>query len=331
MELAVQIGGGQVRRDKPGIEGIVEQAVLAEKLGFSTAFVPDHYVAEALGKLQTETPLYELFFVMATLAQRTKSIRIGSHVACMLFRHPAMHARLFAQVDEASNGRVIAGVGAGWTRAEFEMMGIDFPDVSERLERMDEAVTVMRGLWKNEPFSFDGRFYRVRDAVCLPKPVQKPGPPIMLGGSGNGILRRAGEWADIIHMVPVIGAAGTTTLEEIAKFTDTSLNAKLARVRMAEQKAGRNKGCVRFASTIFSYAMTQSEAETTQIAEPLAKMFNLSVQDLLRHPVSLIGTAEQMAEELRRREATHGLSMLAINFANLEQLKDFGEKVIPKM
>jgi alkanesulfonate monooxygenase SsuD/methylene tetrahydromethanopterin reductase-like flavin-dependent oxidoreductase (luciferase family) len=153
----------------------------------------------------------------------------------------------------------------------------------------------------------------------------------MLGGSGNGILRRAGEWADIIHMVPVIGAAGTTTLEEIAKFTDTSLNAKLARVRMAEQKAGRNKGCVRFASTIFSYAMTQSEAETTQIAEPLAKMFNLSVQDLLRHPVSLIGTAEQMAEELRRREATHGLSMLAINFANLEQLKDFGEKVIPKM
>jgi alkanesulfonate monooxygenase SsuD/methylene tetrahydromethanopterin reductase-like flavin-dependent oxidoreductase (luciferase family) len=272
-----------------------------------------------------------MFFVMATLAQRTKTIRIGSHVACMLFRHPAMHARLFAQVDEASGGRVIAGVGAGWTRAEFEMMGIDFPGVSERLEMMDEAVTVMRGLWKSEPFSFAGKYYRVRDAVCLPKPAQKPGPPIMLGGSGNGILRRAGEWADIIHMVPVIGAAGTTTVEEIAKFSDASLNAKLARVRAAEEKAGRKKGSVRFASTIFSYAMTATQAEANQLAEPLANMFGLSVQDLFRHPVSLIGTPEQMVAELHRREETHGLSMLAVNFANPEQLKDFGEKVLPKL
>jgi alkanesulfonate monooxygenase SsuD/methylene tetrahydromethanopterin reductase-like flavin-dependent oxidoreductase (luciferase family) len=196
---------------------------------------------------------------------------------------------------------------------------------------MDEAVTIMRGLWNDEPFSFDGQYYRVRDAVCLPKPVQKPGPPIMLGGSGNGILRRAGEWADIVHMVPVIGAAGTTNMEEVAKFSDASLHDKLARVRAAEQKAGRAKGSVRFASTIFSYAMTRTQAETNQLAEPLAKMFGVSLQDLLRHPVSLIGTAEHIVEELKRREATHGLSLLAINFANSEQLKDFGAKVVAKM
>src|SRR6185436_12524453 len=141
---------------------------------------------------------YEMFFVMATLAQRTKRIRIGSHVACMLFRHPAMTARLFAQIDEASNGRVIAGVGAGWTRAEFTMMGIDFPDVTERLRILDEAVTVMRGLWRGGSFSFTGRHFKLTDAVCLPRPAQPSGPPVMLGGSGNGILRRAGAWADII-------------------------------------------------------------------------------------------------------------------------------------
>src|SRR5262249_55721202 len=153
---------------------------------------------------------YEMFFVMATLAQRTKSIRIGSHVACMLFRHPAMTARLFAQVDEASGGRVVAGGGAGWARAEVALVGIDFPGVSARLEQMDEAVAIMRGLWGEAPFTYEGRYYRVTDAVCRPRPIQHPGPPLMLGGSGNGILRRAGEWADIIHMVPVIGAAGTT-------------------------------------------------------------------------------------------------------------------------
>src|SRR5215470_6411922 len=160
MEFAIQVGGGQVRHHQSGIEAIIEEAQLAESLGFAVVFVPDHYVFEVLGTLQADTAAYDLFFVMATLAQRTKTIKIGSHVACMLFRHPAMHARLFAQIDEASGGRVIAGVGAGWTRAEFAMMGIDFPDVSERLRIFDEAVAVMRGLWGEEPFTFEGKYYR---------------------------------------------------------------------------------------------------------------------------------------------------------------------------
>ena len=122
MELAITVGATRSAEDKLGLEGMIEAARVAEDLGFSVVFMPDHYVYEMLGTLQTEEPTYDLFFVLATIAQHTKRIRIGSHVACMLFRHPAMHARLFAQVDEASNGRVIAGVGAGWTRAEFEMM-----------------------------------------------------------------------------------------------------------------------------------------------------------------------------------------------------------------
>ena len=264
MEFAIQVGGGQAPHDKTGLEVIVEETQLAEELGFDAVFVPDHYVFESLGVLQTEMPAYDLFLAMATLAQRTRRIRIGSHVACLLFRHPAMHARLFAQVDEASGGRVIAGVGAGWTRAEFEMMGLEFPDVSERLRIMDEAVEVMRGLWREERFTFAGRYFKLTDAVCLPKPVQRPGPPLMLGGSGNGILRRAGTSADIVHMVPVLGAAGTTTWDEIRKFDDDGLADKLARVRAAEAKAGRTPGTVRFASTVFTYAPTPSPAKTSK-------------------------------------------------------------------
>src|SRR5215468_6396513 len=327
MEFAIQVGGGQVRHDQTGIEAIVEEAQLAESLGFAVVFVPDHYVFELLGTLQTSTPAYEMFFVMATLAQRTRTIRIGSHVACMLFRHPAMTARLFAQIDEASGGRVIAGVGAGWTRAEFAMMGIDFPPVSERLEMMDEAVAVMRGLWGEAPFTFAGRYYRVTDAICRPRPVQQSGPPVMLGGSGNGILRRAGAWADIIHMVPQIGAAGTTTLDEIRRFDDDSLPEKLSRVRAAEATAGRAPGSVRFASTIFSYSPTDSPAQTQAIAESMAGMFGLSPEALRRHPIALIGTPDEMIAELRRRERVHGLSLLALNFTNPQHARDFGERV----
>ena len=329
MQFAIQVGGGQVRHDTTGIEAIVEETQLAESLGFDVVFVPDHYVFESLGNLQTETAAYELFFVMATLAQRTTRIRIGSHVACLLFRHPAMHARLFAQLDEASGGRVIAGVGAGWTRAEFTMMGVPFPDVSERLRIMDEAVAVMRGLWREERFTFAGTHFQLADAVCRPRPVQQPGPPLMLGGSGNGILRRAGTWADIIHMVPVLGSAGTTTLDEIRKFDDEGLPDKLARVRAAEARAGRRAGSVLFASTVFSYSPTVSEAATGAIADRLGAVFGLPPDALRRHPIALVGTPDEMIAELRRRERVHGLSLLAINFSGPEQLRGFGERVLP--
>lgn len=331
MEFAIQLGGGQVRHAEKGIEAIVAEARLAEDLGFGIAFVPDHYVFEAVGTVQWDTPTYELFTVLATLAQRTSAIRLGSHVACMLFRHPAMHARLFAQIDEASGGRVIAGVGAGWTRVEFEMMGIDFPDVSTRLRMMDEAVAIMRRLWREERVTYEGAHYRVRDAVCLPKPVQPNGPPIMLGGSGTGILRRAGEWADVIHMVPQLGKAGTTTMEEIAKLSDAAVATKLARVRAAEAAAGRPAGATRFATTIFNYVPTVSPAETASAAEGLSAVFGVAPDDLRRHPVSLMGTPEEMIDEIRRREDVHGLSMLAVNFATQDQVRTFGERVVAKL
>jgi len=329
MEIATAVGSGQAPSDRLGLAAMIEAAEVAEASGFDAVMVPDHYVYEALGTLQTERPVYDLFFVLATLAQHTRRVKLVSHVACMLFRHPAMHARLFAQVDEASGGRVVAGVGAGWTRAEFEMMGIPYPDVSERLRIMDEAVAIMRGLWREERFSFAGEHFRLTDAVCRPKPAQPGGPPIMLGGSGNGILRRAGEWADVIHMVPVLGAAGTTTIDEIRKFSDAALAPKLARVRAAEAAAGRPRGSVRFASTVFTYIPTTSAAETRQRAEGLSGMFGLSPDEVLKHPVVLIGTPDEIAAELRRREATHDLALLCIQFTTLEQTRDFGTRVLP--
>ena len=329
MEFAVGVGSGQTAGDCTGLTAIIDAAQMAEGLGFDAVVAPDHYVYEALGALQTEAPAYEVFTVLATLAQRTMRVRLVSHVACMLFRHPAMHARLFAQIDEASGGRVVAGIGAGWTRAEFTMMGIPFPDVTTRLDMMDEAVTIMRGLWREPRFTHAGTHFQVTDAVCLPKPVQPGGPPLMLGGSGNGILRRAGAWADIIHMVPVLGPAGTTTMEEIRKFSDTALPGKLARVRAAEQRAGRPAGSARFASTVFTYMPTTSAAQTHQMLEGMAGMFGLSPEETGKHPITLIGTPEEMALELRRREATHGLSLVCINFSSNAQMRQFGEQVLP--
>ena len=331
IEFAIQLGGSQVRQDRSGIDSLVEEACLAESVGFGTAFVADHYIFERIGVLQTDQPAYELFFVLATLAQRTRKIRLGSQVACMLLRHPAMTARLFAQVDEASEGRVIAGVGAGWTRAEFEMFGLPFPDVSERLAMMDEAVELMRALWGERPVTFEGKYFRTKNAVMLPRPVQKPGPPIMLGGSGKGILRRAGRWADILHMAPAIGREGTTTLSTVAAFTDESVTEKLALVREECVRAGRTPDAVRYATTIYNYSPTNSPQETKEVAAGIGGVFGLSPDAFLRHPVVLAGTPEEMAEEINRRVERHGLAMMGLNFASHEQIRHFGENVLQKV
>jgi alkanesulfonate monooxygenase SsuD/methylene tetrahydromethanopterin reductase-like flavin-dependent oxidoreductase (luciferase family) len=127
----------------------------------------------------------------------------------------------------------------------------------------------------------------------------------------------------------VLGPAGTTTVAEIRKFSDAALPEKLARVRAAEAAAGRPAGSVRFASTVFTYVPTDSTARTREVAEGMSGLFGLSPDDTRRHPVTLIGTPEEMAAELRRRETAHGLSLLCINFASLEHVRHFGEHVLP--
>jgi len=314
-----------------GIEAIIEQARRAEDLGYTGCFIPDHYIFEEIGTLRPERPTYDAFMTLAVVAQHTKNMKLVTHVACMLFRHPAMHARLFAQIDEASGGRVIAGVGAGWTKVEFDRMGIEFPDIGERLEIMDESVEIMRGLWTSESFGYEGRHFRIHDAPCLPKPVQAGGPPIMLGGSGKGILRRAGRYADIIHMVPQTGRQGTTKPEEIAKLTDDALAAKLAVVREEERNAGRAAGSVKFATTIFSLTFTESPEKTRETAEFMGSLFGLTPSAVRSHPVVLIGTPEEMVEELSRRRDTHALALLGVNPSDHAQLERFGREVLPKL
>ncbi len=330
MDFAIVLGGGQVGQIiSKGMDNIVEQAKLAESLGFTTVFVPDHYVFEEMGDFKKGQPAYEMFFMMTMLAETT-GLKVGSHVACTLFRHPAMLARLFAHVDEVSEGRVIAGVGAGWTKAEFDMLGIDFPHISERLRMMDEAVTVMRGLWEEGPFSFSGEHFTLTDAEICPRPVQKGGPPIMLGGSGKGILRRAGRWADIVHMVPETGGPGTTTMEKVAEFTDAAVAEKLALVRQSAEEAGRPPGAVAYATTIFSYNPASSTKEALETAAAMGAMFNVPVAEILKYPCALVGTPDEMEAELRRREQEHGLSLVAVGAGGPDGIRHFADNVIAR-
>jgi F420-dependent oxidoreductase-like protein len=165
-----------------------------EELGFDAFFRSDHYVAFSGDGLPGPT---DAWTTLAGLARETSRIRLGTLVTPVTFRRPGPLAIAVAQVDQMSGGRVELGLGTGWHDGEHAAYGIPFPAMGTRFELLEEQLQIMRGLWSDGPFTFDGRHYELVDAPALPKPVQRPGPPIIMGGYGaTRTPRLAATYAD---------------------------------------------------------------------------------------------------------------------------------------
>lgn len=184
----------------------------AEALGYDSAWLDDHFYGVAMPP-QADSP--ECWTLMAALARETTRLRFGTLVMCNSYRHPPLLAKMAATLDQVSDGRFEFGLGAGWFEQEYVAYGYDFPPIGERLARLDEALQICRALWREERASFDGRYYRLREAWCNPKPVQRPHPPIMVGGGGERVLLRlvathADRWnfggsvADFQRKIPIL-------------------------------------------------------------------------------------------------------------------------------
>jgi len=180
------------------LERIVGIAVECERLGFDSVWVSDHLVFdlakyggtdEALGSLEPLTTL-------AVLARETATVRLGTMVLCNEFRHPVQLAKEAAAVDLASGGRLELGVGAGWYEREFDASGLPFPRAGVRLERLGEAVQILKLVFDGGPVSFAGRHYTLRDMVVAPRPAQRPRPTIWVGGKGDRAMRMITSVAD---------------------------------------------------------------------------------------------------------------------------------------
>jgi alkanesulfonate monooxygenase SsuD/methylene tetrahydromethanopterin reductase-like flavin-dependent oxidoreductase (luciferase family) len=160
--------------DRSDYSEIRRVALEAERLAYSRAWYCDH--------IWSHSP--ECWSLFSSLATETHSIRFGSAVTCNLWREPTLTAKLVATVDVMSRGRVEFGIGGGHTRAEYDMYGIRFPKFRERMEMLGEAVEITKSLWTQRSTSFSGKYYVLKDAFCEPVPVQRPHPPIMIGGGG---------------------------------------------------------------------------------------------------------------------------------------------------
>jgi probable F420-dependent oxidoreductase len=322
VRFGLQTGWGDATR-------LRDLAQTAEGLGFDAVYLPDHLVHEGPERQRDEQPAYDPIVQATIIAEATRRVRIGHLVLCNLFRHPAVTARSLATLDEVSGGRLVAGLGTGWTETEFRMTGIPFPDIATRLRMLDEALTCIRGLWTAAPFSFAGEFYRFEDAVLLPRPVQRPHPPFLLGGSGRGLLRIAARHADAVNIVAGTGRAGYIAMAEVARLTDASFRAKVRFLREEAARAGRDPATIAVSQALFTVLVTETPAETRAAAEGFAGMLGLPVEEILRSPVTLIGTPAECAAELRRREREWGVVETIFSVRSDDVIRRLAAEVLP--
>jgi probable F420-dependent oxidoreductase len=284
-----------------------ERARRVEGLGYAALHLADHFLGPGPALAATNHPLQELAAVpaIAAAAAATETLRVGCRVFCNDYRHPVMLAKEAATLDLLSDGRLDLGMGAGWLRGEYEAAGLPFDAAATRIERLEESVALVKALFSGEPVEHAGRFYRVSGFRGAPLPVQKPHPPLMIGGGGRRVLSLAAREADVVsfnfdNRSGVIGADG------VRSGTADATAEKLSWVREA---AG-----ARFASLeleIGAYFTFVSDGASA-IAEGMGKAMGLSAEEMLRHPHGLFGTPDAICEELQRRREAYGISTVTV-------------------
>ncbi len=178
---------------------VVEQVKTAEEAGFRQVTVMDHlYQIPGVGGVAE--PMLEGWSVLDALARETSRVRLGTQVTGVTYRNPALLAKLATTLDVISAGRAMLGIGAAWNEQEHVGYGYDFPSVRERMDRLEEALAIIKGMFTQEQTDFAGHYYRASEALNYPRPIQPGGPPIMVGGGGEKrTLRIAARYADITH------------------------------------------------------------------------------------------------------------------------------------
>ncbi|MGH3333890.1 MAG: LLM class F420-dependent oxidoreductase [Nocardioidaceae bacterium] len=287
-------------------------AQTAEDLGFAAFFRSDHYLGMGTEGLPGPT---DAWITLAALARETSRIRLGTLMTPATFRLPGPLAIAVAQVDQMSGGRVELGIGAGWFEAEHTAYGIPFPSVRERFDRLEESLAVVTGLWATPPgerFDFDGRHYRLADSPALPKPVQSPRPPVLVGGTGK---RRtpdlAARYADEFN-VP-FESMGTTAVQ-------------FDRVRRACLAHDRDPDSLTYSNALV-LCCGSSDREVVRRAEAIGR----EVDELREN--GLAGSPDEVVEKIGRYAETGAqrIYLQVLDLSDLDHLQLVAEKVMPQV
>jgi F420-dependent oxidoreductase-like protein len=285
----------------------------AEAHGYSAFFRSDHYVAMSGDGLPGPT---DSWVTLAGIARETSSIRLGTMVTSATFRHPGPLAISVAQVDEMSGGRVELGIGAGWFEAEHRAYAIPFPPLGERFDRLTEQLHIITGLWTTpvgETFDYSGKHYTVADSPALPKPVQSPHPPIIIGGAGA-------------KRTPALAAAFASEFNVPFAPVDVA-RTQIERVTAALTNAGRSAESLTY-SAAFVVCAGRDDAEIARRAAAIGREV-----DELRSNSPVVGTPNEIADKLGAytEAGVQRVYLQLIDMSDLDHLEFFASQVIPQI
>lgn len=297
-------------------DDVLELANKALDNSFSGVWFSDHFMLDANA---TDRELLDPWLLMAALVRDNKKIRVGSLVFCNSYRMPALHAKMAATIDVISNGRLDFGIGAGWKKLEYNAYGYEFPNFPTRVEQLGETIQIIRGIWTEEKFSFDGNHYQIKDLVSFPKPVQKPYPKIWVGSNRGGpeMIEVAARFGDGINVA--WGFSPDNTSRIFQQLTDFA------------KKHGRKPGQIAKSVGLWTRIL-ESESEMEEKIKTGAVSRGIS-EDAYRKRVasSLWGTPEIVADRLAQY-GEQGVSEIILMFPygeKREQIDLFGEHVQP--
>jgi len=311
-------------------DAIRQTAITAEKLGFDSLWLYDHFITFP----PRPEPCFECWTTLAALASETRNVRLGSLVTCSSYRHPSLIAKMTATLDNISRGRLEFGIGAGWYWLEFSGYGIAFQPLNRRIRMLEEAIQIIKKLWIEERSTFKGEYYQIKNAICEPKPVQKPHPPIWIGGSSNSVLRLVAKYGNgcNLELKPSACERKLKTLDKLCKEIGrepSEIQKSLhAVVIVGEDDNEVQKRAIRFFKTS---RLSLKEKLDVALKDPKKVLSYVRKRIISSSLGYIIGSPDECAKQLIEFKDV-GITrfmLYIVDAFELEPLRLFSKKVVP--
>ncbi len=293
---------------------LVNYTVEAESLGYNSVWVNDHLIFGS--------GILECWTTLSSLAPITEKERLGTLVLCNNFRFPSVLAKMAATLDYISEGRLEFGIGAGWNEEEHRAYGIPFPKPAERVERLKEAVEIIKKMWTEEAPYYNGKYYKIEGATCEPKPMQKPHPPIMIGGAGEKLMMKViaqlADKCNFAHRSPAEYAHKLKVLKEACRQIGRNFD-EIEKSWWGRVMISRNKDEV------------IAQLKALYLSQRRESPFKRWIEGIKAN--SIIGTPEECVEKLREYMKL-GVTYFIFRFGDAPSKKGlrlFAEEVIPML
>jgi F420-dependent oxidoreductase-like protein len=297
------------------IDSLKNLATRAENLGFDSFWVMDHF-HQISGVGKQEDPMLEGWTTISVLAGLTSRIKLGTLVTGIIYRHPSVLAKMSATLDVLSKGRLFMGIGAAWNQEESLAYSIPFPPTKEPLLRLEEAIQIIRKMWTEEEpaATFNGKYYQINNAYCNPKPIQKPSPPIMVGGSGERYtLKIVAKYADACNLF-----GSTETVKR-----------KLSILREHCKSVGRD--CDSILKTKLGLIVIDNDKK--MVEKRLQQIISSGIPGERVREFVIYGTPDDVLKQIELLEEV-GIQYLIVDlepYRELEALEVFGNTIVKKM